>query len=603
MAHLDYLDKLTEDFGSDDSDSLRINSLKSLEELRPSNSAPSDPEEWRSALEKIIKDFDFDFAFFVQSKRDERGDIQVLQLVRVNICESYLEKYLEIRRKGYKDYVYLARFILKLSGVISRSQMYSNPVYRDALGITGEYNNDPYQVLFHSLFGIEDGATYGYTDLTTQIDYNFSFGLRKQGHPKKISQRSQSLVTDQDRTNFQNAIDIIAPFFKNWFAVPATGLPQPAPLMPEVSLRSQQKAKWLRLLDCFPNVICDGAFDSFLRCLMSLLKASGALHAHVRLEDQSLSIISKTLIGLPETYEQLYSTNAEKGSDHTDILFRAPHEYGFHKAYALHHLDPGYKRSLFFLEFAIYFDIDDVMTYALPDVDGSSFHYFSIFRNDEKKKRTLSEKILTTNPFSIDSIFQYREIMNFVCLFHGKRLNVDESFNPWITMPLSEDPIQINREKELERENRQLRKAIEAMGARVEDVVDTNVETPQEQWVRLCPELQNWPNNHADKEKVLNRVKDPESGRSRLENAKEFLDRLLAESNVEGVPYLHELRSINPAFAYALNQLATRKKVKTSSLIPVAKERTDHTNVTEAEYREAAKIVGAYLYRRKKENK
>lgn len=96
--------------------------------------------------------------------------------------------------------------------------------------------------------------------------------------------------------------------------------------------------------------------------------------------------------------------------------------------------------------------------------------------------------------------------------------------------------------------------------------------------IERCPALMKWSPNKKEMEadNILNRIptKGKKSGRkgSRLENAKEFIDRVFYDEKISKYPYLHEIRAINPHLGKSLDRLAYREKVDIREWIPVLDE-------------------------------
>ena len=118
-----------------------------------------------------------------------------------------------------------------------------------------------------------------------------------------------------------------------------------------------------------------------------------------------------------------------------------------------------------------------------------------------------------------------------------------------------------------------------------------------------CPALLEWTGDKDKKKEVLKRVTDPENGRSRLENAKEFFDRVLVEAGITEMPYLHVLRQVHEPLAMALQNLANRKQIATEELIPVADIRATHETVSLDEYKEAVKVISGWKTQQKRKIK
>ena len=321
-----------------------------------------------------------------------------------------------------------------------------------------------------------------------------------------------------------------------------------------------------------------------------------------RVDKKNDRLIRQFKVKPPGSYQEFYCEVMLNNSEYEDPLFDVSFVRGFWKAYTSKRITPFIKHTeLYDLSLAI-MEFEDVATFGVRE--GRHTHFVSIFSDQE---------------FSDDKVQLFEKIMTFVWKARQRNL---ETYGEVAQ-------IQMPKEEFVSKEIDDLREDFANFAARVaellavandsetghsvleahlttyQDLVARYTETAADRWFIKCPALWDWSSDPTTKrkleeKKVLLRVTDPDNGRSRVENAKEFIDRALKEAGVADMPYMHELRDINPQLARAIEQLAARRNSHVGDLVPVAPDKLQP--ISPEKLKEARRIVSAHHYRNKKLN-
>ena len=332
-----------------------------------------------------------------------------------------------------------------------------------------------------------------------------------------------------------------------------------------------------KLVRALPQELEDGCFTPVIEWLLETTGLDAGFHATVLGSHAPLKTRS-SVVNISKGFFAAYQAAIYRGPVYVDALFMKSFEAGFCVARTSRDVTPNYKSSLLDETLRQYVEISDVVNYAI--IDGHCTQQISLIK---------SEGVIEP-----ETVALFQQCVDFIWKIRHESL-IEYGVVPTLKLKMKGEKSEFSTVDRMEHDLESLHQQMQAEIAAVENREDTVLrvqivkdyikkqrtlikkytETSADRWKEKCPALLEWSSDPEFKKNKLLRKTDERTGRKRYENASEYIHRCVIDAGVmDAVPYLHEIRAINPILARSLDALAKRANRAVSNYIPMRKEDT-----------------------------